>query len=373
MKDNFLLSDLKIEKKGDKLVLRGCAAVANKVHTHAFAEDGSKSYQSYFTDKAVRKMSEDMKYRPIFVDFLHSISTKINNDYIMEGILEKYPELKQELANIKSNLQASDIPMFLFSNYELNNDKLEIEVESNPLYKDVDDDHSRVYNIITGSIQNGAINGFSVDFITKEVLNENGVDKIDDLDLLGISLVNSPAMGASTSIAEVATRNIKRIVEIRTGEQKMTENGENKPQVNVEELVNKKVEEALKQREIEAQKSRQESENLKLKEEVEQLKKERETSTSLGSKGTPKQESKMSFDDFKARVDNLSESDQIRLYAEFVTNDSTHNPLPLMKKASHQGKANDPRVTWGYESPSGSMAETYRNLMRSRQKEDMRF
>ena len=372
MNDNFLLSDLKIEKKGEKLVVRGTAAVANKLHAHAYTVDKKKSFRSYFTDKALRKMESDLKYRPVFIDIQHNITTKLNNDLIIEKILEQYPELKDELKTIQSNLTMSDVPMFILTNHQLNDDELIVEVESNPLYKEIDENHAKMYNVVTESILNQAINGFSVDFVSKDVYNENGVQKIDDLDLLGISLVNSPAMGSYTSIAEVATRSIQRIVETRTGEQKMTETGEKVvPQVNVEEVVAKKVEEALKQRELEAQKSRQEAETAKLKEELEQLKREKEAQISSGSRGVPKTEPKMSFDEFKTRLNNLSESDQIRLYAEFVTNNNTQSIPPLLKTASHRGRPDDPRVTWGFEAPSGSMAEAYRQAIRA--KDDMRF
>lgn len=112
MKDNFLLNDLKINSKGETIVIKGTAVVANKVHAHAFTMDGNTSFRSYFTSKALDKMKQDLKYRPVFIDALHNISTKLNNDWIIENIVSRYPELDKELSTIKSNLQVSDIPMF---------------------------------------------------------------------------------------------------------------------------------------------------------------------------------------------------------------------------------------------------------------------
>ena len=74
-------------------------------------------------------------------------------------------------------------------------------------------------------------------------MNELGIDKIDNLDLFGLSLVQGPALGADTAISEVATRSIKQIIETRTQGEKNMEQTENKSEpmkIDVDKLVSEK-------------------------------------------------------------------------------------------------------------------------------------
>lgn len=374
--DNFYLSGLVLEKKGEKIVIKGNAAVANKVHAHGYSDNMSQSFRSYFTDKALEKMNMDLKYKPIFVDALHSISAKMNNDHIIDTLIKKNPDLETDLKSIKSNLDISKVPMFKLSDFKLTDDgKLEVEIESNPLYPEVDDEHKKWYNVITGSVESGYINGISVNFVATEVTNENGIDKINDLDLFGLSLVDGPAMGCATEISEVATRSIKRIIEMRkTGETEMeTEKVVEKAvppkvqEVDIDAIVSKKIDAEIKRRELEAQKQSQDKELEKMKQELEQLKKEKESS---GSKGTPKVEKPIDPEWIKQQITNMNDNDLMQLYHEFVLNGKT---APLIKSASHKGKSGDPRVTWEFQTPSSSMAEVYKQMLYSKNPGELNF
>ena len=393
-KDNFIFNNLAVERKGKKLIIRGTAAVANKVHAHGFNADLSKSFRSFFTDNAIKKMEREMKFKRVFVDALHETASEINNEHIVETLKGKYPELENELNAIQSNNEVRKIPMFKVSNFLENNGQLEVTIESNPLFPEVDVAHEKYYNAITGSIEGGYINGISANFVGTDVSSEEGVDKINDLDFYGLSLVQGPALGSSTSIAEVATRSIKRIIETRSGELKMTENEQTKepqkaevketvvptpatsePKVSnlvaptpeaIQKMVQDQLDTELKRRESMAQEQQQKQEIEAMKSQLEELKKQKEQlqnqvsdGSNSGSRGTVKIEDKdvRNPDWWKERLQGMSISDAIRLQAEF------QGKLPVMiPSAEHRGKHNDPRVTWTFSRPSSSMAEMHRQL-----------
>ena len=207
-----------------------------------------------------------------------------------------------------------------------------------------------------------------MNFVTKDTVFENGIQKINDVDIYGLSLTDGPAYGAYSAIEEVAMRSMK------TEETKMAENTEVKEKivekvverlpVDFDKIVAEKVSALMKEKEIESQQKNQDEEHVRLKAELEQLRKEKDS----GSKGTVKVENQVDEAKLVESIKNLSMSDVIRLQAEF----GGRMPV-LIPEASHQGAPGDPRVTWNFKPLPGSWSDKFNQIVNAGSPGEMSF
>lgn len=375
-----------------KVVVKGYAMMPNLEHVYKHfknSEGKIHSLRSLFTNKALDSMRKQLKHKRIFVDALHETAATMNGENILEELKGKDLGINKEIEALRSNLKLKELPMFKFNDFNVDDKGINVEVESNPYFAEIDDKHKKYYDAITSSIVEKYINGMSINFATKNVVHENGIDKIDDIDVFGISLVPDAALGEGSEITEVLMRSI---VEVRSEEKKMSENVEEKqpepvvqptpvyqqktvetkstPKVDIDSIVRAKLDEALKQRDVEQQKEVQAKEYENMKKELEELKKQKEESKPTGGpKGTVKIEPEKLNDPnwFREKIANLSDDEIIQLQADF-----SGKIKPMIMEAKHKGQPGDPRVTHVWREPSNSMLEKYQQLKRSTG-EDMNF
>ena len=134
--------------------------------------------------------------------------------------------------------------------------------------------------------------------------------------------------------------------------------------VDFDNIVAEKVSALMKEKEIESQQKNQNEEHVRLKAELEQLRKEKDS----GSKGTVKTETVINEAQLIESIRNLPMSDLIRLQAEF----GGKVPI-LVPEASHQGAPGDPRVTWKFKPIPSSWSEKFNQIVNANSPSEMSF
>ena len=328
---------LNATSKNPKYVIKGYAVAPDVEHIYKFAKDPKtgkvvKSFKSLFTGHAIESINKQLKHKKIFVDAMHEIASNINSKDVIKRLKEKYgDDISDELSNIESNLNMKQLPMFKPIKFEVLDQGLYMEIETNPFFPEVDEKHKGYYDAVVGSLLDKYINGMSLNFATKDVLNEDGIEKINDVDVFGVSLVSNAALGDFSSITEVAMRSIQEVMETRE-EQKMEEKQAEKPthapavapsNSDIERIVQERLDAELKRREIESQKIQQENEMSKMKDELETLRKEKEMAkaekpiakgTVAGSLNNDSQQ--LSEDALIGKINSLEPGEAILLQAD---------------------------------------------------------
>jgi|3_EtaG_2_1085321.scaffolds.fasta_scaffold11683_5 hypothetical protein len=327
---------LQVKSGHPKYLIKGYAVAPDVEHIYKFTKDPNtgkvnKSFKSLFTRNAIESINTQLKHKKIFVDALHEIASNINSKDILKQLKSKYGEdISEELQNLEANMNMKQLPLFKPVKFDVLDKGLYMEIETNPFFPEVDEKHEGYYNAIVGSLLNKYINGMSLNFKTKDVMEEDGIEKINDVDVFGVSLVPNAALGEFSSITEVAMRSIQEVVETREEKQmeKKTEKTpiqetKSEPQLDVAKMIEAKVEEELKKREIESQKTQQEEEMKKMKEELEQLRKEKEKveENKPQPKGVisgtlTKEDEKLSEKALLEKIDTLEPGEAIMLQAD---------------------------------------------------------
>jgi hypothetical protein len=283
------------------------------------------------------------------------------------------PDVQDELSSLEANLTLDELPLFKLSSFNLTDDGIEVEIESNPHYADVDDSHEKYYYAIIGSIEEGFYKGFSLNFSTRDMVNENGLEKINGVDIYGISIIPDPALGASSPITEVMVRSL---MEVRS------EQMEKKPE-ELEKFISELVEKRLTE---ERQKEAAQTEQLRAKRELEALEKEREVykqevqalKEKLQASRPPSNASKgnvagdappAQFDEKKLseHIANLTYKELLQLQAEF----GSRLP-PITIGTSPASNKHDPSHNLVAMPVESSMAERFQQLKMS-EKNDLVF
>jgi hypothetical protein len=323
---------LSVDSKFPKYVVRGYAVAPEIEHTHTFTKDRSgkilKTFKSLFTKNAVASMNRQLAHKNVFVDALHEVASGINSKHVLNKMKATLGDkLADEISSLESSLKMKELPLLKPTKFEVRDKGLYMEMETNPFFAEVDESHEKYYKAITGSLLNNMLNGMSVNFKTKEVVNENGIDKIDDVELFGISLVPNAALGADSSITEVAMRSIQEVLETR--EETMEKQEQEVPKIDesqIQKMVEERLNEELKKREIENQKKEQATELEQMKQQVEQLQKEKEerSKVEIQPKGLvekePEPQSQMSQQELNERITNLTPGEAIMLQADPALN-----------------------------------------------------
>ncbi len=153
----------------------------------------------------------------MFVDVEHEIGAKESSKLILEKIKKKVGiDFAEEIDHIDKKFKYSEIPMFKIKEMEVDDNGFFVEVSGNPYYRDLSEDHKKHFDSIWGSLENGFINGMSLNMkTTKTIPVSVGLTQIDDVEIYGISLTGS-ASNDMASITEV----VMRSMEIERGERK---------------------------------------------------------------------------------------------------------------------------------------------------------
>ena len=217
-----------------KLVIRGIAVASDVEHVAKFGKKWAK--KSVFTENAVKKMSEQMKHRRIFVDALHEVAKGHNISVLADELTKTHPDdvdIQKIASNLKSLDKVGEFPMFKHKELSLDeNGNLIVEAESVPEYALIDQDHFNKYMAYINAIKDKAINGISINFLPTKTIFDDDVERIDDVEVFGYSFVPDAALANATPILEVAVRSIMEMREVEKMEneenEKKEENKENK-------------------------------------------------------------------------------------------------------------------------------------------------
>ena len=192
-------------------LIKGYATISNYPYPYLQHADKSgkvvKNFKEYFTEDAVKNIVRKAKNENIFVDYGHNtiFSEKLNSilseidtrsgikfsDEIISGVKVK--------DYIKNAAKITDIPMFKLKNMEFQNNGAFVEINANPFYREVDETHQKYFDAVWNSLENGFINGISLNMkpYTKKINEE--LNQIYDADVFGISLLQ----GASNDLAPI--------------------------------------------------------------------------------------------------------------------------------------------------------------------------
>ena len=291
-----------------RYIVRGTAMVANKKDIYQYSKnpDGTfKTLHSLFTPACIRSVKEQAKHKRLFVDSQHELALNANIKSILKGKLSS-----EEDKRIEAMLKTKMLPFAKLNDIEIKDNMLDIETEVNSMFREVDADHKNYFDAVWYSLEHKYLNGISVNFANPQIIYENGEPKIDNIDVLGFSYVDAPAL-SDNSIYEVAIRAMQEGISVRAGEKMEDEKNklelekskldEERRQIDREkaELIKQK-EESAKRAEIEKQATEQKKiqdelqvkadeakrlaeENIKLKDEMNSIK------GTVKNKGNPNQ------------------------------------------------------------------------------------
>lgn len=209
---NFFLPRIEtrtIDIKGiPTYIVKGYATTTGNVYPYKVTD--KKTFKEYFTENAIKSINRKSKSKKIFVDIEHQIATKENSKRMLESIQNKTgKDFTEEIDYITRSFKYSEIPMFKVENIKIDDIGLFVEVRGNPFYRDISNEHKTYFDAVWGSLENGFINGMSLNMKPTKIINvTDDIVKIDDVDVYGISLTGSPSNDMAT-ITEVAMRSIE--------------------------------------------------------------------------------------------------------------------------------------------------------------------
>ena len=191
-------------------IIKGYATTTG--NEYLYKTQGDRSFKEYFTERAIENIRKKAKAQKVWVDVEHITGTNNSTEMILKNIEEKSgKDFSEEINYIKNRFKYSDIPMFKVEEINVDEKGLFVEIRGNPFYREVDEEHKSYFDSVWNSVENGFINGMSLNFKPIETQNiTDGLTQIDDIDIYGISLTGSPSNNMAT-ITEVAMRSIEHL------------------------------------------------------------------------------------------------------------------------------------------------------------------
>jgi len=240
------------ENGAPRYIVRGYAAVHNVPYVYNVVKDKNgnivRALKEYFTRDALRNLLIKAKSRKIFVDSEHSLGRYFNVKDILTKIEKKTgKELEDEKNAILSLIKHSDIPLAKLTSLNIDDNGILVEAELNPFYRNIDENHKRYFDSVWNSLRAGYLDGLSLNFKPTKFKEENGIVKIDDVDVYGISFTGGRANHAAP-ITEVLMRSLSENYsegDTMSEKEKATEKNVAKEELNQLKEVNKKLQEQL--------------------------------------------------------------------------------------------------------------------------------
>lgn len=207
--------------------------IPGKKYSYLFKTDEKgtpiTSLKEIISDNAWTKIKKKILSKQVFVDVNHKTVAELNvNRKINDLSRETGKDLTEFKNELNSWLKIADIPFININNAELHNDALELDMELNNYYRDLDTAHAAYFDVVWNSLENKKINGISFNFSPTDVeqrFDEKGrevVPVINDIDIYGISLVSYPAYDDMFDVLDVAVRSAQNVIEPK-GDEKMTD------------------------------------------------------------------------------------------------------------------------------------------------------
>ena len=195
-------------------IIKGYATTVGNAYSYKNYKD--RSFKEFFSQKAINNLHKKLKSKKVFVDVEHIIATKDNTKHLIESIKKKTGKnFNEEIDYIDSMFKYSDIPMFKVEDFSIDDKGLFLDIRGNPFYREVDETHRAYFDAVWNSLENGFINGMSVNFKpTSTIKVSEGLTQIDDLDIFGISLTGGPS-NEMAGITEVAMRSMQNFAEVK--------------------------------------------------------------------------------------------------------------------------------------------------------------
>ena len=267
------------EGRVPRYVVNGKGMIANLPHTYRYFKDSkgeTKSLKSLFTENCLKSIKNQAKHKKLFVDANHELACNANIHKVLKN---KLPEA--DLKNVERYFKNKQFPLAKINDIELNDTTLGVYTELNPAFREVDMEHQKYFDAVWYSLENKFLNGISVNFGDAKIIKEDGIEKIDDIDVLGFSYVDSPSP-VENSITEVAIRAIQEGEKME--EKKETENKEaiegikkeldaTKTELDAIKQEKVKAEEEVKQKEEETKKLTEEEKKKEIEKQTEEQKK----------------------------------------------------------------------------------------------------
>ena len=286
--------------KKPEYIVKGYGALPNnpEIYKHYKDRNGKiiKSFKSLFTDNAIQSMNRQAKSKKIFVDAEHKTGVSLN----VKAYLDKLGIAGGDKKTILEQIEITDLPMAKCREVTLDDTGLIFDLRMNPSYKEI---NPRYFDAVWQSLEEKFIDGLSTTFNVTKVIQEDGMEKIDDVDLYGISFTGG-ASSPDTQIFEVAMRAAQGFTktqeEIKMGEdmEKVKADLDSREQALRErEEASRKADEGKKQEEI----NRELAEAKKLKEDLQkEIEESRKAREPKGTKATvPQERTEIISEDFE--------------------------------------------------------------------------
>ena len=276
---NFIQVRAGTGSEKNKVYAKGYASIPNKLDLYNYMKlpDGkTRTFKSLFTSSCIEDMKKQLETKAVFVDGMHEIATNLG----ILNLAKKYNFSDEDLNDVEAHLKQKRLPLAKVVDFDIDENGLIIGTETNPYFAKVDDEHKSYYEAVTGSLLDGYLKGFSINFEPVEFKTEmdekgNQIDYINKIDLFGISYHDSPAL-PDNQFTDVCMRSLGNFMKVRT----MTEQNEKKeeqvepqqPQpkqeekIDIEAQIQKRVDEILAKKE-------QANEQQEMKKQLEEQKK----------------------------------------------------------------------------------------------------
>jgi len=322
MNHNIITDTIEIRTSEDKskprYIVRGTAAIADKKHTYQYSkkEDGTyKTLKEMFTPKCIQSIKDQSKTKNVFVDIQHELARNASIKAMVKDKLE--PGQQKQLDNM---LKRKELPLVKLNDIDIIGNKLDIETELNPMYRDLDQDHQLYFDAVWHNLKEGFLNGISLNFGEfKYATDEHGDTVIDDVDVLGYSLVSGAADPAH-SIYEVMIRSLEEGVNIRESEETKMNEKEKELETKEKELETKEKEISEREKKVDAEKA-----------DIQKAKEDAEKKVELDKQTEEQKKAQKEMDD-KAEALKNSQEENAKLKDELEKSKVAQTPPPNQPK-----------------------------------------
>lgn len=255
--------------------------IPGKKYSYLFKKDENgvpiESLKEIISDGAWEKIKKKIMSKEVFIDENHKTVAEMNvNRTINDLSRETGKDLKEFKNNINKWMKVSDMQLLKLDAVELNNDYLDLDIVMNPHYSEIDAEHAAYSDVVWKSVQDKYLNSISFNFIPTKVtqvydaVGNELVPQIEDMDIYGISLIQSPAYDDMYDVLDVAVRSAQDV--IVNGGKKMDEIKTNENDLKVEI-------EKLKQENLEKDKLLKDNDEQKRQDEINTLVEEKQKLT----------------------------------------------------------------------------------------------